>query len=330
MPEDLRQIEEQIKAKQRPSFETDLSEGKKIAKSTEAKPAKPKFNLGAIWSKLFKRHTAEPIVLKAKVSEPIMLVPDKLSMPSIPKISMPASPPASPKPDEPKPEVKPIASITPPIITPVSQMPEVEIKPNAKKYHQPKPATKSQFEADGGVNLIPESLELKSWHEIFNYLLTAVILGAVIVGVIYSILLVQESNLIRQTNLATSQISDLEKEILNFEQTNNKITDLGNQIRLVNDLLNKHIYWTDFFALLEKYTWRDVYYTGFSAGNEGAFTLDAVGPDMEAVASQLKVLQSDAAKEFVQSASITSASRSQNGVEFSITFILNDKLFYYE
>ena len=73
----------------------------------------------------------------------------------------------------------------------------------------------------------------------------------------------------------------------------------------------------------------EVHYKGLIAGSNGSMTLEAVGNSFDSVARQLKVLESDDAKELVSSVNISSATLGENGVEFSINLILNTSLFYY-
>jgi Tfp pilus assembly protein PilN len=149
--------------------------------------------------------------------------------------------------------------------------------------------------------------------------------------IFYGALFFQEQNVRKQHEIREQSISGLEEQILDFEELNQEISELGDQIVVVNDALNQHIYWTRFFELLEKYTVAEVTYGGLSAGTGGALTLSARGDDYESVARQLTVLQSEQAKEFVQSVDISNASLIENqGVGFDIILVLNPSLFYYE
>ena len=109
---------------------------------------------------------------------------------------------------------------------------------------------------------------------------------------------------------------------------NKEIKSLGEQIILVYNVLNKHIYWTNFFELLEKYTLEDVIYKGFAAGMGGEITIDAVGINFDSVAKQLKILEQS--ENFITNVEISSAILSEEGVEFSITLSLDPNLFYYQ
>ncbi len=199
------------------------------------------------------------------------------------------------------------------------------------KFHQPSSGLGRRFiDNGGGVDLIPVAVRTRSWRQISALFVLSIIGSALIVGIFYGALFVQGKNIANEEAAKASQISDLEKQILDYEELNKEIQKLGSDITLVNDVLNKHIYWTNFFALLEKYTISDVYYRGLAAGNNGALTLKAVGKDFSSVAKQLKVLEQESAKEFVTEAKVTAAEDMSSGVEFEITLVLNPNLFYYD
>jgi Tfp pilus assembly protein PilN len=117
-----------------------------------------------------------------------------------------------------------------------------------------------------------------------------------------------KQRIITEQNKQKEEIAKVEAKILDFTELNKDISNLGQEIKLVQDALNRHIYWTNFFALLEEYTVSDVYYSGLAVGTNGGLTLSATTKSYDSVAKQLKVLNSNEAKEFVNIASITSAS----------------------
>lgn len=199
------------------------------------------------------------------------------------------------------------------------------------KFHKPEPRIRAKFLDDGGgVDLIPTAAKTRSWRQVVNLLIVALLGSTIIVGIFYVVLFFQSEKAEQEKRYTAQQISDIEKQILEYENINREIDDLGNEIRLVNDLLTKHLYWTDFFNLLEKYTISEVYYHGFSSGNGGSLTLSAVAPDFNSVARQLKVLQQEEAKEFVTDVIIMSAAAGDVGVEFDMVLVLNDNLFSYD
>ncbi len=208
-----------------------------------------------------------------------------------------------------------------------------EKKPEEKieipKFHKPEPRVRAKFLEASGVDLIPTAAKTKSWKQIINLLITSLIVSVSIVLIFFVVLFLQEKNIHKQQTRKAEQITGIEREIQEFKTINDEINVLGKDIYLINNLLNKHLYWTNFFELLEKYTVAEVHYKGLIAGNNGSMTLEAVGNSFDSVARQLKVLQSEDAKEFVSSVNISSASLSEDGVSFSINLILNTNLFYY-
>jgi len=134
-----------------------------------------------------------------------------------------------------------------------------------------------------------------------------------------------------QTTEIDKKIKDVQASILNFESLQDQISVLEDQITSVDWLLQRHIYWTKFFTLLEKYTLDDVYFQGFSAGINGNISLKAHGPDITSAARQLKLLQGEPAKELVSTVSVTRVTESgAEGYTFTIDLQLNNNLFYFD
>lgn len=252
------------------------------------------------------------------------------------KTEMVAKPTPAPEPDIilPKIEAKPAPtadfSIPSSPVAPVKPT-LVEAKNNNNKFHQPEFLNKGALMGEmGSVDLIPQAVRLRTWRQVNSLLFLSGIASIIIVGVFYGTLFVQEQAIIKEQKRQEEERIKIEKQILNFSELNKNIKSLGEEINLVQDVLNKHIYWNKFFALLEKYTLPEVFYGGITAGNNGALTLSASATNYEAVARQLKVLQQDQAKEFVESVAINAASIGDGGVRFSVNLILNPNLFYYD
>lgn len=204
-------------------------------------------------------------------------------------------------------------------------------KLNSSQFHQPELLSKGRLTNEtNSVDLIPTAVRTRSWGQINGLLLLASIASLIIIGVFYGALFLQEQAIIKEQKLQRTAMLEIEKEILDFNDLNKNIKVLSEEIDLVQGALNKHIYWTKFFTLLEKYTLPEVYYSGVSAGINGALSLSASTNSYEAVARQLKVLQQEQAQEFVQSVVINSASLGTDGVGFSVNLVLNPDLFYYD
>jgi len=77
-------------------------------------------------------------------------------------------------------------------------------------------------------------------------------------------------------------------------------------LNLVRGLLDKHVYWSQFFASLEQHTSKEVFFTNFSMSGTESVILTAVGQDYVSVAEQLVAFQE--ATDFIRSVRINSGS----------------------
>ncbi|MFH0873493.1 MAG: hypothetical protein V1846_01485 [Candidatus Komeilibacteria bacterium] len=244
----------------------------------------------------------------------------------------PALPPQPPQPEEVAEKLLPAVPVVKP---PVPSAPETPDKPAAKGFHFPtgvftaKIKSKDHPKSVFGVNLIPTSITVKSWSQVQSIFFTAIIVTVIVMAAAYGGLLLWDREIERQTAEVDTKIQTAETEILKFQGLKDQIAAIENQIRDIESLLGKHIYWTQFFTLLEKYTVTDVYFDRFASGISGNLTLTAHGTDFMTAARQLKLLQSPEAKEFITSVNINSVQDSGSGVTFSIDLQLNNQLFYY-
>lgn len=202
---------------------------------------------------------------------------------------------------------------------------------NNSGFHQPEKIIRARFVEDAsGVDLVPQLSKVKSWKQIGSLAVITLLASAGVVVVFYFGLLTWNSRLTIIGEQTKENIQITENALADFEESVKRINNTGKEIQRVYDLLNKHIYWTNFFALLEKYTLPEVRFSGFAATNSGTLTLNANAPDYATMAKQLKILQTDNAKEFVTEVDISGGTKSEAGVNFSVSLVLNPDLFYYQ
>lgn len=258
--------------------------------------------------------------IKPKIAVAPPLEPPQVAPPSEPKI---------PEPSFAIPEIRRPASASAKVVPPPASTSPAKIELTSK-YHQPVANGGNRLLAEaGGVDLIPTAAKVRSWRQISGLLLLAATSSILVVIALYGSLFVQQQTIIEKQKKQQQELAAIEKKILDFQDLNKNIQNLGKEITMVQDTLSKHIYWTKFFALLEKYTLPEVHYSGLSAGNSGALTLVASADSYETLARQLKLLQQETAKEFVAEVAISSATRSLQGINFNIVLTLNSDLFYY-
>lgn len=202
---------------------------------------------------------------------------------------------------------------------------------NESGFHQPEKIVRARFVEDAsGVDLVPQLSKVKSWKQIGSLMIITLIASLGVLVVFYFGLLTWNTRLTSIGQRTNENIKNTESALAKFEDSVKRINATGQEIQRVYDLLNKHIYWTNFFALLEKYTLPEVKFSGFAATNNGALTLNATAPDYATMAKQLKILQTDQAKEFVTEVDISGGTKSETGVSFSVALVLNPDLFYYQ
>ncbi len=169
---------------------------------------------------------------------------------------------------------------------------EISVASKPKKARDESRPTKWEKLSIMGTNLIKgEIISFFDWRKKISVLLTAAISAFLIIAVAYGGLIFLESkeinkgryfvDKINEINQRTEQAEDYVKEILIFKK----------KMKLAGELLDRHIYWTDFFEFLEKNTLADVYYSGFSGNIGGEYALSATAKSFSAIARQTKIMR---------------------------------------
>jgi len=199
--------------------------------------------------------------------------------------------------------------------------------PAGKGFHLP-----TNGEAQGGisVNLIPSNLILKSWKRIGIIAVSVAIFSVIFCGLAYGTIRIWELRIETQTTELDEKIKQLQTGFNRFDNLTTEIDQLDTQIKAIIALLDRHVYWTKFFVLLEKYTLDDVFYDGLNLGLNGNLSLTAHGSEISTAARQLKLMELPEAQEFATDVSITQVTNNGEGkgVSFTIDFTLNSNLFY--
>ena len=124
------------------------------------------------------------------------------------------------------------------------------------------------------------------------------------------------------------EISIAENQITVFKKEEKKLINIQKKVLYIKDLLNQHIYWTRFFALLEKYTLPDVYYTDFSSSINQPLALNGIAKNSQTLVGQVITLQN--AADFVdemEAKDISLVSENTDEVSFTLNLVLNPDIF---
>lgn len=159
-----------------------------------------------------------------------------------------------------------------PIPIPVSPKPKPEKK---ARYHVAPKEKKMNFD----VNLLPQDLIFRKYaktkQQLTGVVLSAVLSLTVILG-IYFIINQQQELIDRKIAGLTQDERQLLEKIKGFKNIQDKNIRFQDKTLAISKLLEKHVYWTKFFSLLEKYTLDSVQYTEFTADTSGKFVLPAL------------------------------------------------------
>jgi hypothetical protein len=150
--------------------------------------------------------------------------------------------------------------------------------------------------------------------------LSVLIVGGAFLGLIWYQVIVSQ-----RVAVIEKEIVILQQSISNREKLKGEALRTQDYLELVSQLLDRHIYWTKFFDLLEKNTIDDVFYTNFSMVGQEKLVITAVGKDYYSVGRQLLAFQQ--AKDFIKNVSIDAASaeidpKSQNYDKINFTVSL--------
>lgn len=178
------------------------------------------------------------------------------------------------------------------------------------------------------LNLLPNAM-YKPLHQasaVFRLFRTATL--TVMAGtVLYLAMVCYQAFFVWQTHTVLTELRTLDATILSYRTLQNDINSTSDTLLAIQQLLDEHIYWTQWFAFLEQYTLPTVYYTNFSGSDTGAMNLDAIAPDYNTIAQQITVFQD---RTEVQSVTVSTATAVTSGnVHFTISLQMDPKIVRY-
>ena len=179
------------------------------------------------------------------------------------------------------------------------------------------------------ISFIPEnevSVKLKFFKKIFLGEVV-ILLFCFLLGFSYLMLLWYHANLMTKSSDLEIKISELKEKIAQNKKEEETMLIDQKRIKAAQALLDQHIYWSNLFDLLERYTVDNVYYKDFIVSDFEKITLQAVGTDFRSMARQLLVFSQ--AKDYIKDVKISGGNYSPAaGVSFTINLTVDKALFY--
>ncbi len=160
------------------------------------------------------------------------------------------------------------------------------------------------------INLISEDyvgiVRTQFWRRL-NVLLVVILMFLLLFSGVFLVIKFEKIKLAGEYSGLMQSISQTEAEINSFSSDQLQADNLYERAKILQVLLENHIYWTALFDELEHNIAKDVYYTNFVAESNGDILLTAKTKTYHSVAEQLQIFQK---ADFVQSVEVSSASQS--------------------
>lgn len=195
-----------------------------------------------------------------------------------------------------------------------------------------------------GVNLVKDELIVFfDWNKhIFLSIIVVIVVG-LFVFEIYSGLGYWEDQENKRAEELKVKTDILKMEVVNLNNEHAPALTFRDKSGAFSDLLENHVYFTQFFDWLQKNTLSSVKYSGFSGDLTGVYTLNATAPTYAEASWQAKAFLNNEMVKNVQISTVSSAGSKEGGnkekavsldaenvagaVSFSIALEINPEVF---
>jgi len=159
----------------------------------------------------------------------------------------------------------------------------------------------------------------------------------VVLGFFYGGIVVWEKKASEENRYKELEVENLAVRIEGMIKSMEEVDNLRDELKIASVLLDKHVYWTNFFAFLENNTLNSVSYSGsFSGDTLGKYNLKSKTDNFASLADQIRVMKEN---EFVEDIQVVKGnvesliegkekkSSSIPLVGFDMSLTLNPKIF---
>lgn len=177
------------------------------------------------------------------------------------------------------------------------------------------------------VNLLSEDLvSTFNPRQRFIQLGLYLVAAAAVVGFVYAGVVVYQRSVQNQIHATQQELTDVKQRIAALAGDQATITSTTKKLAAIKSLIDSHIYWTNFFNLLQKYTLPTVTYgSSFSADQNGVITLAAKTSSFDEIAHQYLIWQQlVAGHTFISAFTVTGANAqtTKDGTTYSFSATL--------
>ncbi len=130
-----------------------------------------------------------------------------------------------------------------------------------------------------------------NWSRFWLALIQWLVVTLFFIAISGSMLYLWQQKQRRQSLEVSQRFGRIDQLISLTENEAGNVLDFRGRLIVVNDLLSKHVYWSNFFSFLEKNTLPNVFYQDFSGDTSGEYLLKARTDSFDSMAKQIKVFR---------------------------------------
>lgn len=191
---------------------------------------------------------------------------------------------------------------------------------------------KDKKEDDLDVNLLPFGSNIPATRKMISAFIITFIISISLVFVVYFGYFIYKDRVIDDYGILKEELDSYLGEIKKYDDLMKETSAWEKKVVQIEELLNKHIYWTKFFEKLEENTLPEVKFIGFAGTTDNTITLEAVAPNYGTVSRQWIKLKN--AKDFIENIEVGEAqmiTSNDSNIDISFSLILDfvDDIFYY-
>lgn len=181
------------------------------------------------------------------------------------------------------------------------------------------------------VNLIRDEVRISfDWKKNASFIFLSLFVVAIFIIEVYFGLDQWEQKELVAAQALEEQTAKVSGEVSEMKKTAAPALAYRSKAVAVSQLLDNHVYWTNFFSWLEKKTLSSVYYQGFEGENDGSYNLEAVASSYAEASWQAQALASDPfvlKAEIKEVATVSDSQGAPEGIGFTINLRVDPKIF---
>lgn len=162
-----------------------------------------------------------------------------------------------------------------------------------------------------------EIIRYFSWKRAGFILISSVVLIIILIlGIVKGLSMWGEKR-IEQNETFSQKIEQIENQIEKNKSEAEALFIFKKKLELANKLMNKHVYWTNFFDYLEGNTLEKVFYTGFQGNINGEYSIPTKTDDYSVINSQVKQMREKEETKSVEVRRATQSGEKENTEEIA-------------